>query len=377
MNFFLIFKIILIKIIKLNFSFLRREISGYPKSVQKFEKDFSNYIGRKFGLTFCNGTSSIEAAVFALNLSKDDEILVPSSTFHASIGPIFNLLKKPIFVDIDPNTLTIDCNDLKNKITNKSKALLIVHPWGYPCDMDEILKIVKKYNLKLIEDCSHAHGATYNRNKIGSFGDIGCFSLQGAKAIAAGEGGIAVTDNYDYFLRMSAYGHFNRHEKEFLNNDNMKIYAKTGLSKKLRAHPLGISLAAVDLSNIEKINNIKQNICIKIDTALDQYNTIKKLKINEKSLRGGFFNGYPCIIDNHENIKKIVNIFQKNKIKISPYPWLMHHKMNIYSNTTNNLNVTEKISKKIFFIHMPYFLNFNFKNLEKSLFECKKDNLIN
>ena len=111
--------------------------------------------------------------------------------------------------------------------------------------MDEILKIVKEYNLKLIEDCSHAHGATYKKNKIGSFGDIGCFSLQGAKAIAAGEGGIAVTDNYDYFLRMSVYGHFNRNEKEFLNNDNLKIYAKTGLSKKLRAHPLGISLAAV------------------------------------------------------------------------------------------------------------------------------------
>ena len=169
MNFILIFKIILIKIVKLNFSFLRREISGYPKSVQKFEQDFSNYIGRKFGLTFCNGTSSIEAAIFALNLSKDDEILIPSSTFHASIGPIVNLSKKPIFVDIDPNTLTIDCNDLKKKITNKSKVLLIVHPWGYPCNMDEILKIVKEYNLKLIEDCSHAHGATYNNNKIGSF----------------------------------------------------------------------------------------------------------------------------------------------------------------------------------------------------------------
>ena len=377
MNFILIFKIILIKIIKLNLSFLKREISGYPKSVQKFEQDFSNYIQRKFGLTFCNGTSSIEAAIFALNLSKDDEILLPSSTFHASIGPIVNLFKKPIFVDIDPNTLTIDCNDLKKKITNKSKALLIVHPWGFPCNMDEILKIVKQYNLKLIEDCSHAHGATYNNNKIGSFGDIGCFSLQGAKAIAAGEGGIAVTDNYDYFLRMSLYGHFNRNEKEFLNNDNLKIYAKTGLSKKLRAHPLGISLAAVDLSNIEKINSLKQKIYIKIDRILNQYNNIKKVKINEKSIRGGFFNGYPCVIDNEKNIKQIITIFHKNKIKISPYPWLMHHKMNIYSNTTNNLYVTEKIYKKIFFIHIPYFLNLNFKNLKKSLVECKKENLIN
>jgi len=176
---------------------------------------------------------------------------------------------------------------------------------------------------------------------------------------------------------MSVYGHFNRNEKEFQNNDNLKIYAKTGLSKKLRAHPLGISLAAVDLSNIEKINSLKQKIYIKIDRILDQYNNIKKVKINEKSIRGGFFNGYPCVIDNEKNIKQILTIFHKNKIKISPYPWLMHHKMNIYSNTTNNLDVTEKIYKKIFFIHIPYFLNLNFKNLKKSLVECKKENLIN
>ena len=377
MNFILIIKIILIKIIKLNISFLKREISGYPKSVQKFEKNFSNYIGRKFGITFCNGTSSIEAALFALNLSKDDEILVPSSTFHATIGPIVNLSHKPVFVDINSNTLTIDINDLKKKVTNKSKALLIVHPWGYPCDMDEILKIVKEHNLKLIEDCSHAHGASYNNKKIGSFGDIGCFSLQGAKAIAAGEGGIAVTDNYDYLLRMSAYGHFNRNEKDFLNNDNFKIYAKTGISKKLRAHPLGISLAAVDLSNIEKINHYKKNIYTKIDSILEKYKTVKSIKVNEKSTRGGFFNGYPFLIENNENLSKIINIFQTNNLKLSPYPWLMHHKMNLYFNSNINLDNTENIADKVYFIQIPYFLNFNFKNLENSLSECKKNSLIN
>ena len=377
MKFFLIIKILILKFLKLNISFLRREISGYPKLVQKFEKDFSNYIGKKFGITFCNGTSSIEAAIYALDLSKDDEILVPSSTFHATLGPIINLSYKPIFVDIDPNTLTVDCKDIRKKVTKNSKVLLIVHPWGYPCDMEEIKKICEEFNLKLIEDCSHAHGASFDGNKIGSFGDISCFSLQGAKAIAAGEGGIAVTDNYDYFLRMSAYGHFNRNEKDFLKKDNLKIYAKTGLSKKLRAHPLGISIASVDLLNIDTINNIKHNIYIKIDRILDQYNNIKKIKINEKSKRGGFFNGYPFIIDNDENIKKITNIFQKNKIKISPYPWLMHHKMSIYSNDNNHLEITEKKSKKIFFIHIPFFLNFDFKKLEKSLVECRKDNLIN
>ena len=144
MKFLLILKIIVLKILRLNLSFIKREISGYPKSVIKFEKDFARFIGKEYGISFCNGTSSIEAAIYALNFLPDDEILVTSSTFHASLGPIKNLNCKPVFVDIDKETLTIDCIDLKNKINDKSKGLLIVHPWGYPCNMDEITKITKE-----------------------------------------------------------------------------------------------------------------------------------------------------------------------------------------------------------------------------------------
>ena len=275
MKFILILKIIIFKILKLNLSFLKREISGYPESVKKFERDFAKFIGKEYGITFCNGTSTIEAAIYALNFSPGDEILVTSSIFHASLGPIKNLNCEPIFVDIDKETLTIDCIDLKNKINDKSKGLLIVHPWGYPCNMDEITKIVKENNLKLIEDCSHAHGAVYDNKKIGSFADISCFSLQGAKSIAAGEGGIAVTNNKDHFLRMSVYGHFNRHQSELTKNNDLKKFSKTGISKKLRAHPLGINLASVDLKHLSTLNNYKTEIYNKIDKIFMKYKSIK------------------------------------------------------------------------------------------------------
>ena len=110
-------KIILLKIIKLNLAFLKNQTSGYPDFVDKFEKNFAKFIGVEYGITFCNGTSSIEAALYALNFSNNDEILVTSSNFHASIGPIKNLHYKPVFIDIDKDTLTIDLTDLKNKIT--------------------------------------------------------------------------------------------------------------------------------------------------------------------------------------------------------------------------------------------------------------------
>ena len=156
----------------------------------------------------------------SLDLDKNSEILIPSSIFHASIGPILNQNFKIKFVDIDNETLTIDCDDLRKRYEN-SQALIIVHPWGYPCNMSRILEITKN-KIKLIEDCSHAHGAKYENNMIGGYGDISCFSLQGNKAIAGGEAGISLTNNYEYYLKMSVFGHFNRHEAELNKNENLK-----------------------------------------------------------------------------------------------------------------------------------------------------------
>tara|TARA_Y100000748_G_C15454142_1_gene472181 strand:+ start:225 stop:1361 length:1137 start_codon:yes stop_codon:yes gene_type:complete len=373
---FLIVKILIEKLIRLNLSFLKREISGYPDIVKKFEVIFSKFVGKKYGLTFCNGTSSIEAAIYALNLSKEDEILTTSSNFHASIGPIKNLGYKIIFVDIDEDTFTIDCSDLERKINSKTKALLIVHPWGYPCDMDAIVRIVKKNNLKLIEDCSHAQGAIYNKQKVGSFADISCFSFQGAKAIKAGEGGIALTDQKNYYLRMSMYGHFNRHRELLENNEDLKKFKNTGLSKKLRAHPLGISMAYVDYKNLKTLNKYKNEIYNEIEKIIRNYNSIKLMKLNEKAERGGFFGGYPIFLKSTENISEIKEIFQKFKINLIKYPWYSHHQMDIFGINQEKLAVTEKMIDHFYMIEVPYFLNFNFKILKKCLIECKDKNFI-
>ena len=363
MKYFFIFKIIFLKLVYLNISFFRRNISGYPKIVKEFEKSFADFIGKKNGLTFCNGTSSIEAAIYALKLEPNDEILIPSSTFHATIGPIVNLGYIPKFVDIDRETLTIDCSDLENKINKNTKALIIVHPWGFPCNMDKIIEIIKKNNLKLIEDCSHSHGATYNEKKIGSFGDISCFSLQGNKAIAAGEGGIALTDDNNFFFRMSIYGHFNRHQKEIKELKIFNKFSETGISKKLRAHPLGIALAKVDFDNLLTMNKYKLEIYEKIDLLLKNNKYIKPLILNQKSTRGGFFGGYPLLINNLENCEKIKSIFQNSGLKLTKYPWLLHHKMNIYNSNVIDLPVTEDISNRFFLLNIPFFLDFKFKKL--------------
>jgi len=376
MKFFIILKIIIIKIIRLNLAFIKRQVSGYPKFVEKFENNFAKYIGKKYGISFCNGTSSIEAAIYALNFSKDDEILVPSSTFHASIGPIKNLNCKPIFVDVNSSSLTIDCEDLQSKITEQTKGILIVHTWGFPCNMDLILDIVKKNNLKLVEDCSHAHGALYDGKKIGSFGDISCFSLQGNKSVAAGEGGISLTNNKELFLKMSTYGHFNRYENDLNEYNNLRSFSKTGISKKLRAHPLGICLASVDLEYLDILNKYRNEICSKIDNIFIKYNSINVIKIHEKAKRAGFFGGHPFVIDKEDKIKEIKENFRKFNIDLLPYPWPLHHKMKIFNTNENELKNTEELKNKLFSIGIPFFLNFNFQNLEKCLSSCKALDLI-
>ena len=197
------------------------EVTYYPPLVLKFERNFAKYIGKRHGLTFCNGTSSIEAALFALGIDKGDEVIVPSCTFHASIDPILNLGAVPVFVDIDMVSGSILISDLIDKISLNTKCIIVVHLFGNVANIGSISALAKSKQIMVLEDVSHAHGALYEGKKVGSFGDISCFSLQGAKAISAGEGGIALTDDERLLSLMSMYGHFGRH-KHLFRAENMK-----------------------------------------------------------------------------------------------------------------------------------------------------------
>ena len=172
-----------------------------------------------------------------------------------------------------------------------------------------------------------------------------------------------------YFFKMSIYGHFNRHQKEI---DQLKIlerFSKTGISKKLRAHPLGISIAKVDFDNLLQMNKYKQDIYEKIDHLLKNNQIIKTLKLNQNSIRGGFFGGYPLIINELNNIEKVKKIFKNNRLQLMDYPWLLHHKMSIYNTNECQLSSTENIANKLFLLNIPQFLNFKFKNFENCLKE--------
>lgn len=231
------------------------EISASPL-VKEFEQRFADYIGVRYGLGVCNGTTSIQAALFAVGIKPRDEVIVPSFTFWASAGPIIANGAFPVFADVDPETHTILPESIEKCITEKTRAVVVVHVWGNPCDMDPIMAIARKHGLAVIEDCSHAHGALYKGRRVGSFGEVGCFSMQATKVLSAGEGGMLVTNCREYLERATALGHYERCSK--LPEDSAyRRYRLTGFGFKHRIAPLSVAVADANLDRLDELNEIR------------------------------------------------------------------------------------------------------------------------
>ncbi len=170
-------------------------ISSEGPFVKEFEEKFAGYVGRKYGVACANGSGALDIAVAALEITEGDEVIMPAFTI---ISPAFSVIRagaKPVLIDSDPVTWNMDVSQVESKITPKTKAIIAVHIYGLPVDMDPLLELCRKHNLFLIEDAAEMHGQTYKNKRCGSFGDISIFSFYPNKHITTGEGGMVVTDN--------------------------------------------------------------------------------------------------------------------------------------------------------------------------------------
>lgn len=163
--------------------------------IVQFEREFSRYCGKKYGIATSSGTSALHLAIASLGIGEGDEVIVSTFTNAASVFCIVYNRATPVVVDSEPETWNINPALIESKITSRTKAILPVHIYGHPCDMDPITEIARKYGLYVIEDAAEAHGAEYKGRKVGGIGDIGCFSFYANKIITTGEGGMVVTDS--------------------------------------------------------------------------------------------------------------------------------------------------------------------------------------
>jgi perosamine synthetase len=229
-------------------AFMSTWISSSGEYIGRFENDFSKYSDCKYGVAVSNGTVAIHLALVALGIGAGDEVIVPDLTFAATINTVLHANATPVIVDVEENSWCIDPKEIEKAITPKTKAIIPVHIYGQACNMDAIMDIAKKYNLKVIEDCAEAHGAMYGEQKVGSFGDIGCFSFFGNKVITTGEGGMCVTNDLQLDEKMRVLrDHGMSKTKRYWHDVIGYNYRMTNLQ------------AAIGLAQLERIEEIHKN----------------------------------------------------------------------------------------------------------------------
>jgi perosamine synthetase len=233
-------------------SLRRKEISGnFSHSIIDLEERFANYCGSRFGVAVSSGTTALHLAVASLNINAGSEILVSATTNIATALACYHNNCKPIAVDSRLDTWNIDEDEISKYITKKTRAIIVVHFLGNPVNMDKVLKIANKYNLYVIEDAAEAHGSTFNNKKVGSFGDIGCFSFYANKTITSGEGGILTTNNKKIAEKLKLMRNLGFTKKRF-------VHYIAGYNFRLTGYQ-----AALALSQLKRIDSIiKKKIAI-------------------------------------------------------------------------------------------------------------------
>lgn len=222
----------------------------------EFEKEFAFWHGVKYALAHNNGTSALHAAMFACGVGVGDEVISPSLTYWASALPAFSLGATIVFAEVDPNTLCLDAVDVERQITPRTKAIIAVHYCAYPCDMDPIMDLAQRHDLKVIEDVSHAQGGLYKGRLLGTIGHVGAMSIMSGKSLACGEGGMLITNDLKIYELSAAFGHYERTGS--LTLPELKALAGVPLGGyKYRIHQLSSAMGRVQLrhykSRIEEI----------------------------------------------------------------------------------------------------------------------------
>lgn len=260
--------------------------ASYSKTniTEQFQTEFANYLGVKYALAFTNGTQSLEAAMFAIGLGAGDEMICTTKTYWASAVPAFNFGAVPVFCNID-NNLSMDPDDIERCITPRTKAIMVVHYFAYPCDMDRIMDIAKRHNLIVIEDVSHAQGGLYKGKRLGSFGDIAAMSMMSQKSFSAGELGMLVTNERKYYERAIAFGHYERNNAKYITEcEELKPYYNIAIGGiKGRANQMCTALARVQLKYYdERCTEIRKAMNYFWDL-LDGVKGIRAIRVDEST----------------------------------------------------------------------------------------------
>jgi perosamine synthetase len=291
-------------------------ISSEGEFIKKFERGFSDYIGRKHGVAVSNGSAALDIAVQALKLTTGDEVIMPAFTIISPAISVVRAGAKPVLVESDPATWNMDVTQIEAKITPRTKAIIVVHIYGLPVDMDPVLALCKKYNLKLIEDAAEMHGQTYKGKMCGTFGDISIFSFYPNKHITSGEGGMLLTDDDDLRDRCLLLRNL-----AFLPNGRRFVHHELGWNYRMTNLQAAIGLAQLE----------------KIDTHIDKKRVVGRaydqglagirgfqLPLTRTDYAENIYWVYGLVGETEEKTNTLAAALNKAGIGTRPFFWCMH-----------------------------------------------------
>lgn len=239
-----------------------------PK-IAEFEQTVADYVGAKYAVAISNGTSALHAACFAAGIGPGDEVITTPLTFAASANCVLYCGGTPVFADVDPKTYNIDPEDIRRKITDRTKAIIAVHLAGQPCDMDAIHSIAREHGLIVIEDGAHALGSVYKGKRVGSLSDMTTFSFHPVKPITTGEGGMIVTDNEDFYKKMVLFrSHgITRDDSMMTRNDGPWFYQQFDLGYNYRITDIQCALGCSQMKKLDRFLARRKEIVARYNEA--------------------------------------------------------------------------------------------------------------
>ena len=335
--------------------------------IEEFENQLSQYVGRKHCVTFNSGTSALHGTLLALDVKKNDEIIVPSFTFISTVNSTLMVNATPKFVDIENDTFGIDPTLLESSITKKSKIILPIHYGGLPCKINEIKKICKKNNLFLVEDAAEALGSKIKDKMIGSFGDVSMFSFAGNKILTTGEGGAITTDSLKIANKLKLIRSHGRVTKNYFQNSGKPNYTQLGFNWRMSS--ITAALGLTQLNKLEKLISIRRRNAHFLNSHLKKIPTITVP--NEPKNYKHVYQFYTILLPNQKTRDQLKKFLDSKQImsKVFFYPV---HLTNFYQKFTPKLKLvkTENISNRV--LSLPLFPTMT---REELIFICDSINI--
>ncbi len=301
---------------------VRSKWIGSGQVTEKFEKKFKIYKNSKYALSVNSCTAALHLSLIYCGIKRNDEVITTPMTFASTINSIAMVGAKPILADIDPETFNINPKNIEKKITKKTKAILIVHLAGLPCDLNKILKIAKKYKLKIIEDCAHAIESKYNNKHVGNFGNTGCFSFYSTKNLTTGEGGMIICKDKNIYKKLRiarlhglSKDAWKRYLPESVKKKQFEHYDVSEIGFKYNMIDINAAMGIVQLNKIQKHWKIRQSLFNLYKKKLVGL-PLKFQKINFKNVKHAY-HLFLLVIDNKRTKKKrdnLISFLNKNNI---------------------------------------------------------------